>query len=89
MISIKVWNTAVVDVEWNKPPKTPIPLFKNKKYTLSYEIKMAATKIRIVDLENKMDLSRLKVIELDNNEKINEAISILLVINTIYDQRED
>jgi hypothetical protein len=67
----------VVEVEWNKPPKIPIPLFKNKKYKLSYEIKIAITKIVIVALEYKIDLSRLKVIELDNNSIINDIISIL------------
>ena len=70
-----MWNTVVVDVEWNKPPKIPIPLFKNKKYKLSYAIKLEISKIVVVVLEYKMDLSRLKVIELDNNNDINELIS--------------
>jgi hypothetical protein len=71
-----MWNTLVVDVEWNKPPKIPIPLFKNKKYKLSYAIKLETSKIVIVALEYKIDLSRLKVIELDNNNKINDMITM-------------
>jgi hypothetical protein len=67
----------VVDVEWNKPPKIPIPLFKNKKYKLSYEIQMAISKMVMVALEYKIDLSRLEVIESDNNNRINDMISIL------------
>lgn len=66
----------MIDVEWNKPPYIPIPLFKNKKNKLSYVIKLDSTKIVIVALEYRMDLSRLKVIELDNNNIINEFISI-------------
>jgi hypothetical protein len=61
-----------VQVEWNNPPKIPIPLFKSKKYKLSYEIKLDIIKIVIVALEYNIDLSRLKVIELDNNKAINE-----------------
>jgi hypothetical protein len=67
-----MWNTVVVQVEWNNPPNIPIPLFKNKKYRLSYEIKLDIIKIVIVALEYSIDLSRLKVIELDNNKAINE-----------------
>ena len=66
----------MVHVELNRPPNIPIPLFKNKKYKLSYEIKLEISKIVIVALEYKMDLSDLKVIELDNNNNINEIISI-------------
>lgn len=67
----------MVDVEWNKPPKIPIPLFKNKKYKLSYEIQMAISKMVMVALEYRIDLSRLEVIESDNNNRINDMISIL------------
>jgi hypothetical protein len=67
-----MWNTLVVDVEWNKPPYIPIPLFKNKKFKLSYVIKLETSNIVIVALAYRMDLSRLKVIELDNNNIINE-----------------
>ena len=70
-----MWNTDVVHVEWNKPPNIPIPLFKNKKYKLSYVIKLEISKIVVVALEYKMDLSRLKVIELDNNKKIKDIIN--------------
>ena len=69
---MNIWKTPVVDVAWNKPPNIPIPLFKNKKYKLSYVINAEISKIVIVALEYKIDLSRLKVIELDNNNKINE-----------------
>lgn len=71
-----MWNTPVVDVEWNKPPKIPIPLFKNKKYKLSYAIRLETSSIVIVALEYNMDLSRLNVMELDNNNKINEISTI-------------
>ena len=71
-----MWNTLVVQVEWNKPPNIPIPLFKNKKSKLSCVIKLAISKIPIVALQYNMDLSRLKVIELDNNCEINEVINI-------------
>lgn len=74
--NIKTWNTAVVDVEWNKPPKIPIPLSKNKKHRVSYEINIAISKIVIVALEYKIDLSRLNVIELDNNNIISDVISM-------------
>jgi hypothetical protein len=67
-----MWNTLVIQVEWNNPPYIPIPLFKNKKFKLSYEIKLDIIKIVIVALEYNMDLSRLKVIELDNSKAINE-----------------
>jgi hypothetical protein len=64
-------------VAWNNPPKIPIPLFKNKKFKLSYEIKAAITKIVIVALEYRMDLSRLNVIELDNINMISDRINIV------------
>jgi len=73
---MKIWKTVVIDVEWNKPPKIPIPLFRNEKYKLLYVINPEITKIIILALEYKIDLSRLKVIELDNNNKINELNSI-------------
>ena len=71
-----MWNTLVVQVEWNNPPNIPIPLFKNKKSKLSYVIKLERIKIVVVALEYSMDLSRLKVIELDNNNRINDMINI-------------
>ncbi len=71
-----MWNILVVDVEWNKPPKIPIPLFKNKKYKLSYTIKPACIKIVVVVLEYKMDLSLLNVIALDNITKIKDTINM-------------
>jgi len=64
-------------VAWNNPPKIPIPLFKNKKFRLSYEIRAAITKIVIVALEYRIDLSRLKVIELDNINIISDRINIV------------
>jgi hypothetical protein len=72
--NIKIWNTAVIAVEWNKPVKIPIPLFKNRKFKLSYEIKIETIKIVIVALGYSIDLSCLKVIELDNNSKIIDRI---------------
>ena len=69
---MNIWKTVVIDVEWNRPPKIPIPLFKNEKYKLLYEINPESTKITILALEYKIDLSRLKVIELDNNNNIND-----------------
>lgn len=69
---MKRWKTVVIDVEWNKPPNIPIPLFRNEKYKLLYVIKPEITKIIILALEYKIDLSRLKVIELDNNNNIND-----------------
>ena len=71
-----MWKKLVVQVEWNKPPNIPIPLFKKRKSKLSYVIKLEISKIVMLALEYKMDLSRLKVIELDNNNKINEIINI-------------
>ena len=73
---IKMWNTLVVHVEWNKPPNIPIPLFKNKKYKLSYVIKHPTSKIVVVALEYRIDLSRLNVIALDTSNNINEMISM-------------
>ena len=69
---MKIWKTEVIDVEWNKPPNIPIPLFKNEKYKLLYVINPDITKIVILALEYKIDLSRLKVIELDNNNRIKD-----------------
>ncbi len=69
---MKRWKTVVIDVEWNKPPNIPIPLFRNEKYKLLYVINPEITKIIILALEYKIDLSRLKVIELDNNNNIND-----------------
>ena len=66
----------VVAVVLNRPPKIPIPLFKNRKNKLSYAIKAEISKIVIVALEYKIDLSRLNVIELDKSKKINEVITI-------------
>ncbi len=60
----------------NRPPKIPIPLFKNRKNKLSYAINDEISKIVIVALEYKIDLSRLSVIELDKSKKINEVISM-------------
>lgn len=76
MDKINIWKTLVTHVVWNKPPKIPIPLFKNKKLKLSYVIKRDITKIVIVTLEYKMDLSRLDVIELDNNNKSSVIVII-------------
>ena len=73
---INKWNAFVIDVVWNKLPNIPIPLFKNKRYKLSYVTKLAISKIVIVALEYKIDLSRLKVVELDNNNKINDVVNI-------------
>ena len=69
-----------MDVAWNNPPKIPIPLFKNKKLRLSYEIKAAITKIVIDALEYRMDLSRLDVIEFDNINIISDRINIVYLI---------
>lgn len=77
IVIIKIWKTFVVQVVWNKPPKIPIPLFKNVKNKLSYVINVEINKIAIVVLENRMDLSCLNVIELDNKDKINEMVNIL------------
>jgi hypothetical protein len=73
---MKIWKEVVILVVWNSPPKIPIPLFKNKKFRLSYETIVAISKIVIVALEYKIDLSRLKLIELDNSNIINDMINI-------------
>ena len=74
---MNIWNAVVILVAWNKPPKIPIPLLKNRKFKFSYEINIPISKIVIVALEYKIDLSRLKVIELDNNKNINDIDNIL------------
>jgi hypothetical protein len=66
-------------VAWNNPPKIPIPLSKNKKFKLSYEMRAAITNIVIVALEYRMDLSRLKVRELDKINSISDRINMVLV----------
>jgi len=76
MAKINMWKTLVMDVVWNKPPKIPIPLFKNEKFKLSYVINKDTTKIVIVTLEYKIDLSRLSVMELDNNNKSSVIVII-------------
>lgn len=69
-----------IDVEWNNPPKIPIPLFKNKKYKLSCVIIRLISKIVIVALEYSIDLSFLEVTEVDNKNKINDKINIIIRI---------
>lgn len=73
---INIWNKVVVHVALNKPEKIPIPVFKKKKYKLSYVIKVEITKIEIVALEYNIDLSRLSVIEFDNSSIINDNVNI-------------
>ena len=72
---MKIWNTFVVHVVWNRPPKSPIPLFNNEKSKLVYPTKIEKIQIVIVILEYKMDLSRLKVIAFDNNNNNKEFTS--------------
>jgi hypothetical protein len=67
-------------VAWNNPPKIPIPLFKNKKFRLSDEIRAAITNIVIVALEYSIDLSRLNVTELDNISIISDRINIVYLV---------
>ena len=57
---------------WNKPPKIPIPLAKNKRDKLSWVIRADKSKIRIVTLEYRKDLSRVEVIALDNRKMISK-----------------
>ena len=76
MAKITIWKTLVVEVEWNNPPKIPIPLFKNKRNKLSSVITIATTKIVIVALEYKIDLSCLDVMDVDNNNKTKDKINM-------------
>ena len=61
-----------MDVAWNKPPYSPIPLSKDKVYKLFIAKKNENIKIIIATLEKSIALSRLKVTALDKSKNNKE-----------------
>ena len=67
---------CVMDVEWNKPLNTPIPVSRDPIAKLSNASIPEYSNIKMATRLNNIDLSRLKVTAFANNNKMLPIISI-------------